>query len=93
MGGAEKSYCKGPGYKEDEGLGHFHNLAHKKNSQVALVVKNMPANAGDTGSVPGSGRSLEKEVATHSSILVWEIPWTEKLGRLKSIGSQRVRHD
>jgi len=62
-------------------------------SQMALVVKNSPTNAGDAGSVPASGRSLGKEVATHSSILIWEIPWTEKLGRLKSIGSQRVRHD
>ena len=36
---------------------------------------------------------LEKEMATHSSILAWEIPWTEKPGRLQSKGSQRVRHN
>ena len=36
---------------------------------------------------------LEKEMATHSSILAWKIPWTEKPGRLQSMGSQRVRHD
>ena len=36
--------------------------------------------------------SLEKEMATHSSILAWEIPWTEEPGRLQSMGSQRVRH-
>ena len=42
------------------------------------VVKNPPASIGDAGSIPGSGRSLEKEMATHSSILAWEIPWTEK---------------
>ena len=36
---------------------------------------------------------LEKEMATHSSILAWRIPWTEKLGGLQSMGSQRVRHD
>ena len=36
---------------------------------------------------------LEKEMATHSSILAWEIPWTEKPGRLQSMGLQRVRHD
>ena len=49
------------------------------------VVKNLPANAGDTGdvdSIPGSGRSLEEEMATHSSILAWKIPWTEKPGGL-----------
>ena len=38
------------------------------------MVKNLPVNAGDTGSIPESGRSLEKEMATHSSILAWEIP-------------------
>ena len=36
---------------------------------------------------------LEKEMATLFSILAWEVPWTEKLGRLKSMGSHRVRHD
>ena len=38
-------------------------------------------------------RSLEKEMATHSSILAWRIPWTEEPGRLQSTGSQRVGHD
>ena len=37
--------------------------------------------------------ALEKEMATHSSILTWRIPWTEKTGELQSMGSQRVRHD
>ena len=50
-------------------------------------------NAGDPGSVPRLGRSLEKEMATHSSIPAWKIPWTEEPGRLQSMGSQRVRHD
>ena len=36
---------------------------------------------------------LEKEMATHSSILAWRIPWTEEPGRLQSMGSQRVGHD
>ena len=35
---------------------------------------------------------LEEEMAPHSSILAWEIPWTEKPGKLQSIGLQRVRH-
>ena len=47
-----------------------------------LAVKNLPANARDSGYIPGSGRSLEKEMATHSSILAWEIPWTEEPGGL-----------
>ena len=60
------------------------------------MVKNPPANAGDMGLIPGSGRfppTLEEEMATHSSILGWEIPWTEKLGWLQSMGLQRVGHD
>ena len=36
---------------------------------------------------------LEKEMAIHSSTIAWKIPWTEELGRLQSMGSQRVRHD
>ena len=41
----------------------------------------------------GQEEPLEKEMATHSSILAWEIPWTEEPGGLQSIGSQRVRHN
>ena len=45
-------------------------------------------NAGNPGSIPGSEDPLEKEMATHSSILAWKIPWTEEPGRLQSMGSQ-----
>ena len=41
----------------------------------------------------GQEDSLEEEMATHSSILAWRIPWTEEPGGLQSMGSQRVRHD
>ena len=41
---------------------------------------------------PGQEDPLEAEMATHSSILAWEILWTEELGRLQSMESQRVRH-
>ena len=41
----------------------------------------------------GQEDPLEKEMVTHSSILAWRIPWTEKPGRLQSMGLQRVRHD
>ena len=61
-------------------------------SQVALVVKNLPANAGDIsdiGSISGLGRSLEKGMAIHSSSLAWRIPWSEEPGGLQSMGSQR----
>ena len=59
------------------------------------MVKNLPANAGDTGDVGSLGWEvpLKKEMATHSSIIAWEIPWTKKPGELKSLGLQRVRHD
>ena len=55
--------------------------------------KESACHAGDLGSVPESGRSLQKETATHSSILAWRIPWTEAHGGLQPTGSQRVRHD
>ena len=61
-----------------------------------LEVKNPPANAGDVrdaNSISESGRSLEEEMATHSSILARRIPWREEPGRLQSMGLQRVRRD
>ena len=63
---------------------------------MALVPKNPPANAGeirDEGSIPGSGRSPEEVMATHSSVFAWRIPWTEEPGRQQSIGSQKVGYD
>ena len=65
-------------------------------SQVVIVEKNPPANAGDirdAGLIPGSEDPLEEGMATHTSTLAWRIPWTEKPGGLRSIGSQRVRHN
>ena len=63
---------------------------------MALVVKNPPATAGNRETrVQSLGRedSLEKEMATHSSILAWRIPLTEELDELQTIELQRVRHD
>ena len=48
---------------------------------------------GVPGSVFGSGKSPEKEMATHSNILAWKIPWTEEPARLQSMGWQRVGHN
>ena len=65
-------------------------------SLVAQLVKNLHANerdARDMCSIPGLGRPLEKEMATHSRILAWEIPWTAEPGRLQSMGLQKVRYD
>ena len=65
-------------------------------SPMAQWVKNLPANARDTGDVVrflGLEDPLEEDKATHSSILAWRSPWTEKPGGLQSKGSQRVRSD
>ena len=53
--------------------------------------KESSCNAGDLGSIPGLG--LEKEIATHSSILAWINPWTEEPGGLQTMGLQRLGHD
>ena len=55
-------------------------------SSGGSVVRNLPANAEDASSILGSRRSLEKEMATHSNILAWKIPWTEEPGVLQSMG-------
>ena len=57
------------------------------------MVKNLPAMLKTGVRSLGQEDPLEKETATHSSILAWRIPWTEKHGGLQSIGSQRVRHN
>ena len=57
------------------------------------VVRHLPANAGDAGSIPGSGGSPGEGNGNHSSILAWEIPLTEETGRLQSTRLQRARHD
>jgi len=53
------------------------------------VVKDPSTNAGDVGSIPGMRKSLEKEIATNSRILAWEIPWTQETGGLKFTGLQK----
>ena len=61
-----------------------------------LVVKNLSANAGNTGDIgliPGSGRSLKEEMATHSSILARIIQWREEPGGQQSTGLKRVGHN
>jgi len=51
------------------------------------VVKSLPADTGVAGSIPGMGISLEEAMATHFSVLVWKIPWTEEPSGLQSLGS------
>ena len=60
---------------------------------VAQLVKNPPAMQETPVPFLGWEDPLEKEMATHSSVLAWKIPWTEEPGRLQSMGSRRVRQD
>ena len=62
-------------------------------SQVAQMVKNLPAMQETQVQSVGWEDPLEKGMATHSSILAWAIPWTEEPGGLQSMGSQRVGHN
>ena len=64
---------------------------YERASLVAQSVKNLPAMQNRVLSM-GQEDPLEKEIATHSSILVWEMPWTEEPGGLQSTGLHRVRH-
>ena len=57
------------------------------------VVENLPANAGDAVQSLGWEDSLEEETATHSNILIWEIPWSEDPGRLQSMDCKRIRYN
>ena len=76
-----------PGMGEPGGLLSIgsHRVGHERSNSAAadslFMFKNL------------SIVSLEKEMATHSSILAWKIPWTEKPGILQSMGLQRVGHD
>ena len=62
-------------------------------SLVAQMLKNLPAMQETRVRLLGQEDPLEKDMATHSSILAWRILWTEKPYRLQSMGSQRAGHD
>jgi len=70
-------------------------MLHKRVSLMAQAVKNLPAMQ-ETQEMQvrslGWEDPLEEEMATHSNILAWKIPWTEEPDGLQSMGSQRVRH-
>ena len=57
------------------------------------MLKNLPAVQKMQVEPPDQEDPLERDMETHSSMLAWEIPWTEETGKLQSMGSQRVRHD
>ena len=60
---------------------------------MAQMVKNLPSMQETRVQSLGRQDPLEKGMVTHSSVLAWEIPWTEEPGGLQSMGSQRVGHD
>ena len=77
-------------------LGYCWNLCSTVESRASLVaqlVKNSPAMWETWVHFLGWEDPLEEEMATHSSILAWRVPWTEEPGRLQSMGSQRVGRD
>ena len=71
----------------------FLRIMEPRASLVAQMVKNPPAMQETWVRSLGQEDPLEEGMATHCSILAWRIPWTEELGGLQSLGSQRVGHD
>ena len=69
------------------------DLGQKGASLVAQTVKNLPTMRETQVQSLGQEDPLEKEMAAHSSILAWRIPWAEEPGGLQSIGSRQVRHN
>ena len=68
-------------------------MARDVTSLVAQMVKRLPTIQETQVQSLGQEDLLEKEMATHSSLHTWKIPWTEEPGGLQAMGSQRVRHD
>ena len=68
----------------------YYLSSRKRGFPGGSAVKNPPANAGDVGSIPGLGDPLENKMATYSSILACETPWTEEPGMLQFMGVTKV---
>ena len=77
--------------KPESGLRRNHY--YQRTSLVAQIVKHLPTMRETWVQSLGQEYSLEKEMATHCSILAWKIPWMEEPGRLQSMGSLRVGHN
>ena len=81
----------GSGRSAGEGIGY--PLQYSGASLVAQLINNLPAMWETLVRSLGWENPLEKEMATHSSILAWRIPWMDEPGGLQSTGSQRVGHN
>ena len=77
----------------DYSIYYYELFISLRTSLVAQMVKRLPTMQETWVQFLGQEDLLEKEMATHSSILAWKIPWTEEPGRLQPMGSQRVGHD
>ena len=82
----------GPGPEEDAVRGKQDAEWNKPGFRVAQVVENLPAVRETWVRSLSQEDALEEEMATHSSILAWRIPWTEEAGGLQSLGPQRAGH-
>ena len=87
----DPSLILGSGSSPGEGIGY--PLLYSWVSLVAQMVKNLPAMWETWVQSLGGEDPLEKEMATHSSILAWRIPWAEEPGGLQFTGSQKVGYD
>ena len=74
-------------------VNNFSKASDTKSPLVIQTVKHLPTMWETQVQSLGQEDPLEKEMATHSIILAWKIPWTEEPGRLQTMGSRRVRHD
>ena len=73
-------------------INRFHLVTNTRDFPGDSDGEESACNAGDLGLIPGLGRSPGEEMATHSNILAWRIPWTEEPGWLQFMGSQRIGH-
>ena len=90
----DSEICTKAFFRKDWVLGTSDHCICVRASQVVLVVKNLPASAGelrDAASIPED--PLEEGMASRSSVLAWRIPWTEEPDRLQWMGSQRLGED
>ena len=94
MEGHRQSREQGRGayfFRKKGGFGSTLNI--QRASQVAQMIKRLPAMRETQVQSPGREDPMEEEMVTHSSILAWKIPWTEGPGRLQSMGLRRAGHD